>query len=391
MSISRRQFLHSSAAAGALGLGLPRTAPAHTYTGSPAPAPARETRHPLRILILGGTTFLGPHQIRYALERGHSVTTFTRGQTQPTIHKQLFRDVEQLIGDRENDLSALEGRSWDAVIDNSGRQIDWTRRTAELLRDSVDLYVYTSSTGVYHPYKGSDITEDTQVMMEDPPSDTPRENPSYGVMKANSEMVARTMFGDDRTIVARPTYIVGPADPTNRFSYWPLRMAQGGEILVPGRGHDPVQYIDVRDLTEFMIRLIENRTTGTFNVAGPASGIGMHAFVHGVHAAVASEVSWVMVPDYDFLEEHGPRFAIPWIPPVDDYEGSAHINLDRAKSAGLTYRPLARSTWDILEWWSSDAVTDERRDNAWSGERGGFPLTLAREQEIISAWKARKG
>jgi len=346
-------------------------------------------RAPLRILILGGTSFLGPHLIRYALERGHSISTFTRGRTEPTIHRDLFDKVEELTGDRATDLSALEHRSWDAVIDNSGARIEWTTASAELLKDSVDLYVYTSSTGVYLPYLGSDITEATQLVMEDPPSDTPRQNPSYGVMKTNSELAARHAFGDDRTIVVRPTYIVGPADPSNRFPHWPVRIERGGEVLVPGKGHDPVQYIDVRDLTEFMIRLIEQRKAGTFNVAGPGVPLGMHEFVHGVHAAVSSEVSWVMIPDYEFLGEHQLRFAIPWLMPVDDYYGSARINVDRAKAAGLTYRPLARTTWDTLEWWHSDAVTEERRQQAWSGERGSFAITLERERELIKLWKER--
>ena len=187
MSISRRGFLQA-AVAGAVELSLPRRAAATPLSELVNTGRSARASHPLNILILGGTTFLGPHQIRYALERGHSISTFTRGRTAPTIHKALFREVEQLIGDRARDLSALEGRTWDAVIDNSGQRIEWTRDTAQLLKDSVDLYVYTSSTGVYYPYLGDDLTEDTEVLLEDPPSDTPREQPSYGVMKANSEM-----------------------------------------------------------------------------------------------------------------------------------------------------------------------------------------------------------
>lgn len=385
MTLRRREFLQASAS-GALGLsvGLPGRASAE-----PSP-PSNDSRpsHPLSILILGGTSFLGPHQIRYAMERGHSITTFTRGQTEPSIHKELFRHVESLTGDRAGDLGALRGRRWDAVIDNSGQRVEWTRATAQLLRDTVDLYVYTSSTGVYLPYLGQDITEDTELVRADEP---PRDAPTYGVMKTLSEEEARTAFGMDRTIVTRPTYIIGPADPSNRFPYWPARLARGGEVLVPGRGRDAVQYIDVRDLTEFTIRLIENRTAGTFNVAGPGSTQGMHEFVHGVRAAVSAEVQWVMVPDYEFLTEQRLRFAIPWLMPVEDYVGSARINIDRAKGAGLTFKPLARTTFDVLDWWESEAVSEERRANAWSGERGSFPLTMEREAEIIAAWKAANG
>ena len=391
MSTNRRDFLMTSAAASAaltFGFGskalATTSASVHTTAVTP-PAP-----HPLKILILGGTNFIGPHLIRYALERGHSMTIFTRGQRQPTIHKKLFRHVEHLIGDRNDNLEALRGRTWDAVIDNSGSSVEWTRDSADLLKEAADLYMYTSSTGVYLPYLGMDITEDTELVLEDPPEmqQRPDYTPSYGVMKSLSEIEARRAFGEDRAIIVRPSYIVGPADPTERWQYRPVRIARGGEVFVPGGGDDPVQYVDVRDLTEFMIRLLENRTAGTFNAAGPGSPMGMHPFVYGVHAAVSSEVSWVMGTDYDFLQEHRVQFIIPWIIPIGDYVGSARINIDRAKAAGLTYRPLAQTAIDTLDWWYSDAVTDERRDTAWTdAERG---ITAEREAEIIAAWKARQ-
>ncbi len=372
MSSTRREFLKASATAGgALTLGL----------GSYACAPSSRS---LNILILGGTNFTGPHLVHRALERGHSVSIFTRGRREPTIHKTLFEQVEHLIGDRADNLEALKGRTWDAVIDNSGSRVQWTTDSAELLKDSAENYMYTSSTGVYLPYLGMDITEDTKLVLEDDP---PEERPSYGVMKSLSEIEARKAFGEDRAIIVRPTYIVGPADPTNRFQYWPIRIARGGEVLVPGKADDPTQYIDARDLAEFMIRLLENRTAGTFNVAGPASPLGMHDFVNGVHAAVSGDVSWVMADDYDFLMEHSVRFVIPWIMPVGPYVGSARINIDRAKEAGLTFRPLGLTSVDTLEWWNSDAVTDDRRATAFNNPRGMNP---DREAEVIAAWKARQ-
>lgn len=214
----------------------------------------------LNILILGGTSFLGPHQIAYALGRGHSVTTFTRGKTKPTIHQELFKNVTSLVGDRNNDLSALETGTWDVVIDNSGRDVEWTKNSAELLKDRTNLYLYTSSTGVYYPYLTKNIKEDTKVLLEEPETledEEMRIEYWYGVMKSNSELAARNAYGDDRTIVVRPTYMFGPADKTNRFIHWPLRLSKGGEVFVPGKDEDPVQYIDVRDVAEFMIRLIE--------------------------------------------------------------------------------------------------------------------------------------
>ena len=169
MSTSRRDFLRTSAAAGAITLGLgPQGAAAELVRPRPvAPLP----RHPLKILILGGTNFSGPQLVRYALERGHSVTTFTRGQTKPTVHARLFNDVEQLIGDRADNLDALRGRTWDTVIDNSGRQVAWTTSSAELLKDSAQNYMYTSSTGVFLPYLGNDIKEETELVLEDPPEE----------------------------------------------------------------------------------------------------------------------------------------------------------------------------------------------------------------------------
>lgn len=389
MSRTRRDFLQTGLRAGAafsLLAGREGTAPAILHGGATSSS-TDDPRHPLRILILGGTSFLGPHQVAYAMGRGHSVTTFTRGQSRPTVHQRLYDDVEQLVGDREDDLAALRGRTWDAVIDNSGRSVSWTRDSAELLRDSVDLYAYTSSTGVYYPYLGSDIGEDTEVVLEAPPGIDEDESVEYGygVMKANSEREARRVFGDDRTIVVRPTYMMGPADTTNRFAYWPVRLSRGGEVLVPGRPEDPVQYVDARDVAAWTIRLIESRTTGTFNAAGPASPTGMRAFVYGAHAAFSSAARFVEIPDYDFLKSHRVGFAVPWIMPEGNNWGSARVNIERAVANGLTFTPLADSVRDVFEWWMSDAVTEERRARLVSAERA----LMSREAEILDSWRAR--
>ena len=383
---SRRTFL-TVGAAGIAGAALPHALRGHGLDASPRAGGESPARHPLSILILGGTSFLGPHQIAYALGRGHSVTTFTRGRTEPTMHRSLFRDVEALIGDREDDLSALRGRRWDAVIDNSGREVDWTRRSAALLRDRVDQYMYTSSTGVFYPYLGDDISEATAPLLEAPvgPDGEVNGAAAYGVMKANSELAAIEAFGADRTTVVRPTYIMGPGDPTDRFTYWPVRLDLGGTVLVPGRADDPVQYIDVRDLTAWMIRLLEQGTAGTFNAAGPVSRTGMNRFVHGAHAAVSSPAEFVAVDDYDFLREHGVSFTVPWIMPVGDNYGSARVNNGHAIAHGLTFRPLAESVRDTLEWWKSDAYPEERRERMLSGERS----LITREAAILEAWSRR--
>lgn len=206
----------------------------------------------------------------------------------------------------------------------------------------------------------------------------------YGIMKANSEIEAKNIYGDDRCIIVRPTYMMGPADRTDRFTYWPERLSRGGEIMVPGKADDPVQYIDVRDVAEWMIRLIEQQNTGTFNAVGPASPTGMHAFIYGAHAAFSSKASFVMVDDYDFLMKHKVPYSIPWIMPTGDNYGSARVNNDHGIANGLTFRPLAKSVMDIHEWWHSEAVSEERREKMVNEG------LMARERKIISAWKASK-
>jgi len=334
----------------------------------------------MRVLILGGTSFLGPHQVRYLIARGHSVSIFTRGRTETAMFPEAFQQVEHLIGDRNSDLSALRGKTWDAVIDNSGRSVEWTRDSAQLTKDTADRYLYVSSTGVYLPYRNPDIREDTPLVLADDPT---REEMSYGVMKSLSEIEVRKAFGEDRALIIRPTYIVGPGDTSDRFTYWPVRIRRGGNVLVPGRMNDPVQFVDVRDLTEWMIHLLERGAAGTFNAAGPLGGMTMAEMVYGIRAATTTPVEWTWIDDYDFLREHRLRFAIPWLMAVDDWLGAPRINIERAVASGLTFRPLATITRDTLAWWDSNAVTDERRANA------RFVLTAEREREVLEAWKAR--
>ena len=268
----------------------------------------------LKILILGGSSFLGPHQIAYALNRGHEVTMFSRGKTEPTIHKEKFKQVEKLIGDRADNLEALKGRKWDVVIDNSGRKVSWTKATAELLKDSCKLYMYISSVSVFYPYYKADLKESDPVILKVPTeieNEDEKMTYDYGVMKANSVNIAMEVFGKDRTIIVRPTFMTGPADRTNRFMYWPTQLAKGGDIIVPGGANDPVQYIDVRDIASWMIRLIENNDTGIYNGVGPASHMTLPAFVHGAHAAFGTAVNYIHIDDENFLEENQLTFVAP--------------------------------------------------------------------------------
>lgn len=382
---SRRKFIQKGITLGAL---LPLAGKSlMASAAAPEMNKVGKALQPLKILILGGTSFLGPHQIAYALKRGHSVSIFTRGRTKPTVQKDIFSDVEQLIGDRENNLEALRGRKWDLVIDNSGNKLKWVKDAVALLKDSADMYMYTSSTGVYYPYLGKDIKEDTKPVLKVPEGITKVQfgEYDYGVMKANSEIEVLNGFGRNRSIIVRPTYIIGPGDLTDRFTYWPERLARGGEVMLPGKVNDPVQYIDVRDVANWMIRLAEDRKAGTYNAVGPASATGMHAFVYGAHAAFNSEVNFVLIPDYDFLTKHDILDAIPWIMPVGDNVGSALVNNKFSIANGLTFTPLAESVRDIHAWWNSDAVTEAKRTNMISGANA----LMSKEKKIIADWKAR--
>lgn len=341
---------------------------------------------PLKILILGGTSFLGPHQISYAMERGHSISIFTRGKTKPTIHRDLFENVEYLIGDRKDDLSALKNRKWDAVIDNSGHDAEWTRKSAELLKENCDLYLYTSSTGVYYPYLDDNYKEDSAVLLKEPEVIKDEEEKIeywYGVMKANSEIEAVSQFGKDRTIIVRPTYMIGPADKSNRFIHWPIRLQRGGEVLVPGKINDMVQYIDVRDVANWMIRLIEDKKTGTFNAVGPKEKQNMYSFVSEAKNAFQAKVSFVKIDDYEFLKERGISDIVPWIMPVKKNKGSAKVNNEKGIANGLTYTPLVKTVRDTYDWWNSDAISQEQRDEV----ELDTDSVLVREKSILSEWK----
>ncbi|WP_400077762.1 NAD-dependent epimerase/dehydratase family protein [Winogradskyella sp. R77965] len=345
------------------------------------------TSKKLSILILGGTSFLGPHQVAYALSRGHSVSTFTRGKTKPSVHAELFDQVEQLIGDREDNLKALENRKWDVVIDNSGRNVEWTKATANLLKDNVGMYMYTSSTGVYYPYLTDNISEDIKLVIEMPEGLTENEKyeQEYGVMKANSELAAINAFGKARTIIVRPTYMIGPADKTDRFIYWPIRLAQGGEILVPGKKEDPVQYADVRDIAEWFIRLAENKQHGTYNGVGPKTAQTMQQFVKEAAKTFDVKSTFIMVDDYDFLIENKIYYSVPWIMGDEKNYGSARISNSKSIEAGLTLRPLTHTVKDTYAWWTSEALTEERRQKF----EGNPNTLLSKEKIILENWKAK--
>ncbi len=284
----------------------------------------------LNLLILGGTGFIGPHLVRHALSRGHRVTTFTRGRRTTELPDGVIR----LTGDRNGQLQALEGKTWDAVIDDSATNPDWVAASTALLQNSVGRYLFTSSTGVYYPYlkRGLAETDQPHLTMADPKDGS--EN--YGVRKAQCEATVTRVFGQ-RGLVVRPTYIVGPGDTTDRFPYWPVRLAQGGDTLAPGRKEDPVQIIDVRDLAAFMVKLLEDEKSGVYNVAGPRETLTISGFLDQAVQALKSSSQLTWIDDYEFLKAHGIDGAVPWI--MLEGNDLGHTSIQNARR----WRPVSGS------------------------------------------------
>ena len=367
---SRRDFLKTSAAVGGSVL-VGAAAP-----GLLAPATPERARASMRLLILGGTGFIGPHLVKHAVGRGHKVSIFTRGRSDDSM---LPVEVERLVGDRNGQLGALEGKKWDAVFDDSATNPDWVRQSAALLKGNVGQYLFTSSTGVYYPYLKKGLDESTPPLLEGDPKDG---SAAFGTAKAQCEKIVLDTFGEGG-IVVRPSYIVGPGDTTDRFPYWPVRLARGGEVLVPGKRDDSAQFIDVRDLVEFMVKVVEDKRSGPFNAAGPRDPIGIRSFVEAAARALDARVTFTQVDDYDFLTEHKVFSMVPWVLPTGNNVGHTTISNARAKAAGLGFRPIAPTVRDTLAWWPT---VPEARRNA-----PRFALTPEQEATVLAAWKARKG
>jgi 2'-hydroxyisoflavone reductase len=346
-------------------------------------AGAAKPKKPLRILILGGTGFTGPHQVRYALSRGHKVTLFNRGK-QP---HEWPGPVEELIGDRNTgDLKALEGREWDVCIDNPTTLPFWVRDAGQVLHGKVKQYIFISTISVYADnakpadesapvasYTGKDAMAETMESFR-------AKGELYGPLKALSEKEAEKQFPGMTTVI-RPGLIVGPGDETDRFTYWPVRLNRGGEVLAPGDGSDPAQIIDARDLAEWTIRMAEAPVFGTFNATGPAHSLLMKDFLTGVAAGIHASPKLVWVST-DFLESQKvePWSDMPvWVPARGEYAGFAKRSIAKALAAGLTFRPLTTTASETLAWFMQQPA--DRQAKLRSG------LTPAREEEVLSKWK----
>ena len=337
---------------------------------------------PLRILVLGGTRFLGPHMAEYALARGHTLTFFNRGKTNPGV----LPSVERIQGDRNGQLEGLKGRKWDAVIDNSGYVPRHVRLSAELLKESVPHYLFISSVSVYASFaaandEGSPVGKLADATVEKVDGET------YGPLKALCESAALAVYGPGHTSVLRPGLIVGPDDNTDRFTYWPARASRGGTLVAPNSPRDPVQVIDVRDLARFAIAAVEQNTAGTFNVLSPPGRFTIGDVVDESIRA-ANELARPSPPPVAvwlpaaFLEAQGvaPWSDMPvWAPSVGEEAGFALVSAERALKAGLTIRPMVETVTDTLRWFLGQP--EAQRQNLKAG------LSAEREAKVLAAWK----
>jgi 2'-hydroxyisoflavone reductase len=393
MTLDRRQFvlgsLAASAAAAACGArrdptpaaaGSPSAAagagaatPAATAAAGPRAAPAHKS-----ILVLGGTGFLGPHVVTAALARGHTVTLFNRGKT----HADLFPGVEKLHGDRDGHLEALANRTWDAVIDPSGYVPRIVKASAELLAPRVGHYVFVSTISVYAKFDVVNPDESLPVAtIADETSEDVKAN--YGALKALCEKAAEAAM-PGRVASIRPGLIIGPGDPSGRFTHWVTRLADGGEVLAPGDGSTPVQYIDGRDLGAWLVRVVEDRTVGTMNALGPEHRVTMKSVLDECNRALGgkAQLTWV---DAAFLEQQGVegwRDMPMWLPNQGEFAGFGTLQNVRAVKAGLTFRPIGDTARDTLAW--LETVPEDQRATARS-----TGIKPDKEARVLAAWKAR--
>ena len=367
---TRRHFIKTSIAVGSgLGFALRSTS-----------LFAEKSVKSLRILILGGTGLTGPYQVRYALSRGHKVTTVNRGKTHPG---ELPNEVEQVVGDRNGKLDALKDRQWDVAIDNPTTLPAWVRDAAQVLKGNVERYVFVSTISVYADtskgvdetaplakYDGSDPFKETLEAMKASGYKT------YGPLKALSEQEAEKWF-PGKTLIVRPGLIVGPRDETDRFTYWPVRIDRGGEVLAPGAPTDPVQFIDARDLAEWTVRVVENRETGIYNATGPAKPLGIGGMLDGIKGALNSNAKFTWAPA-DFLKQQKVDAWSDMPVWTGDESGMARTSISRALAKGLTFRSLADTASEALAWFKSQPRG--RQSHLKAG------VTPEREAEVLAAW-----
>lgn len=342
----------------------------------------------MKLLILGGTVFLGRHLVEAALKRGHEVTLFHRG-----VHEANFSaPIEQLRGDRNGNLAALQDRYWDVVIDTNGYVPSLVQASAQLLADSVKQYIFISSISVYADFSvvGMDENAPVGTIAQEQVSAAEQLTPArdgviartygamYGPLKALCEQVVEeTMPG--RALSIRPGLIVGPYDYSDRFTYWPYRVAQGGEVLAPGRADRSIQLIDVRDLAEWIIQMGETGQTGIYNAVGPASHLSMQQLLETCKTVTGREATFTWLDDAFLLaKEVEPWSQLPlWLPDEDEsIRGFLAINIQKALAADLTFRPLAETIRDTFTWNARRSPTEQLRAG----------ITPEQEMQLLQSW-----
>ncbi|WP_040950179.1 NAD-dependent epimerase/dehydratase family protein [Gorillibacterium massiliense] len=331
----------------------------------------------MKLLLLGGTAFLGRHLTEAALQRGYEVTLFTRGKSNPDLYPQ----AEKITGDRDGGLEGLRGRKWDAVIDTSGYVPRVVKESAELLACQVERYVFVSSVSAYADLSLPGVAEGAPLQhLDEVGSEDVGKH--YGALKALCEQEVLAAFPGDALII-RPGLIVGPYDPTDRFTYWPRRIRKGGEFLAPGRPDAPVQFIDARDLAEWMLDLTAQQKTGVYNAVGPEQPLTMRTFLETAREELNPDAPLAWVEDEAFLLEKGlgPWQEMPlWIPAEEitaDALGMQAVNGEKARSDGLVFRPLAETLRDTLNWDLSRPVGTPRKAG----------LSEVKEAELLMAWR----
>jgi 2'-hydroxyisoflavone reductase len=339
----------------------------------------------MKLLILGGTIFLGRYLVEAALERGHEVTLFNRGQHNP----ELFPHAEKLHGDRDGGLDVLRGRTWDAVVDTSGYLPGVVRASADLLADAVEHYTFISSISVYAHFRTVGIDENAPVGTLDDPTIEEITGESYGPLKALCEQAVEQAL-PGRTLVVRPGLIVGPHDYSDRFTYWARRAAQGGEVLAPAHPDWHTQIIDVRDLAEWTLRMVEQQQIGVYNATGPEYELTFGRLLDTSRAVSGSDARFTWVSEPFLLEQEvAPWSELPlWIPQSDpDMVGFSDVNCAKAIAAGLVFRDLAATVRDTLAWDATRTDAAEPPARALQPRAG---LAPEREQELLRAWHSRE-
>ena len=371
MDRNRREFVKTAAWAGA-SAAIVAAVPDVLHAKAATPV------KPMKILILGGTAFLGPQIVEAAQARRHVITLFNRGKTNPG----LFPDVQKLHGDRNGDLASLEGRTWDAVVDTSGFVPRLVTMSASLLAPNVKQYVFISTISVFAEGIKPGTTEDGPLATM-PDESIEEVSKYYGALKALCEKAAeKAMSG--RAWNVRPGLIVGPGDKTDRFTYWPVRVAKGGEVLAPGDGSDTVQYIDVRDLAAWTVLGVERNLTGVYNATGPAKKLAMKQMLEGIKRGTGGDARFTWVST-EFLEKNqvAPWSDLPvWVPGRNGEEGFTRISCAKAIAGGLTFRPVAATAKDTLAWYRT--LPEDRRGKLLAG------ISADKERELLDAWHAVK-